>query len=612
MGSQPSAEHFQKNNINAIVHLLPDDSITWQKHFRSAKSKLEQLLSTLESSFLNMGERFLDYSKQGKTISAASNDTMSLFFSSTIVSTIDELNELLARIRRYLRYNEIELTNNTTVLQQILQTIHSLNHPFEQFEKLVQKLHYLGISTRIESKHLTFEDKGFQTLSQDVSALSQKIDGKLVHIIKGAESLKTTINQTLDKSLKLKSLQYKQAKQILTNISTSFEILIESHKKSASTAELLTDQSRTIEKHIHEIVQAMQFQDIVRQKLEHVVQAINDIESLLSNTYSISAETMFDIHAITTLQIDQLNQAEHEIIDAVTKIIDGLNGIEAGMQSTIFESQSVIVTSENKKTSQFNIIEADLSQVTQLLRDNADANYDLNKTIRAASLMVDNMSGFVQDIHQIGYQIELIALNGIVNAAHIGHEGAALSVLADAIQRLSVDAQEYIRTVSSILTDIIALADKLSVGFSSDDDKDTLDGIVNEMVDDLTQLLSAIRTIHVQVEGHLGTINQTGHQLTDNITSFTKSITIHEQVAKTLQSAKSLLADISSSLNEIVPIDSDNYRSKRLNALSQRYTMHSERQVHQTRMSTQSNTDDNCEILIDNSDSELGDNIELF
>ncbi|HIJ94804.1 MAG TPA: hypothetical protein HPP94_03490 [Desulfuromonadales bacterium] len=71
---------------------------------------------------------------------------------------------------------------------------------------------------------------------------------------------------------------------------------------------------------------------------------------------------------------------------------------------------------------------------------------------------------FVTDIETIGSEIDLIALNAQIMAAHTGSEGAALCVLAEAIKRLSDEAIHQTDSVASILKKIHSATELLSVG----------------------------------------------------------------------------------------------------------------------------------------------------
>jgi methyl-accepting chemotaxis protein len=308
---------------------------SWNLNCDRIRQQLFGLIQDSERAFLDMGNRFLHYSEQGKLISESSYTATTLFFSDTVMNAIEELYELLDRIRRYLQYNETELSNNSEILQNILKTIQSIHHPFDQFEKLVKKLGFLGISTRIESSRLRNTDKSFETLSQDVKNLSNKIDKKLNSIIEGSSALRNTISQTLSQSLQLKSKQYKQAKQILKNTHSCLQVLIDTNEKSSATAQSLADQAKTIENHISEIVESIQFQDIIRQKVEHIIQAVDDIKKIIESGTQLQSDAIIEIGDISELQVEQLKVAEQEILTAINSMISGLSGIAQNLDSII-------------------------------------------------------------------------------------------------------------------------------------------------------------------------------------------------------------------------------------------------------------------------------------
>ena len=131
-----------------------------------------------------------------------------------------------------------------------------------------------------------------------------------------------------------------------------------------------------------------------------------------------------------------------------------------------------------------------IGEVMSGIRSFAEQGQGMALTMREVAQTVGDMASFVGDIEEVGSEIELIALNASIKAAHTGSEGAALGVLAMAIQGLSVEAREMTGRVSDILKAITEVSDKLQSNAASYLQTDEVDDILAKFRE-LTELLGA-------------------------------------------------------------------------------------------------------------------------
>ena len=219
------------------------------------------------------------------------------------------------------------------------------------------------------------------------------------------------------------------------------------------------------------------------------------------------------------------------------------------------------------------------------------------------------IGGFVSDIEAVGSEIDLIALNAQIKAAHTGPQGAALGVLAEAIKRLSLEAVVQTEAVSSTLQAIngitASMADQnfLETGDSAQQ--------VSEMEQEAQQIISSLSVINRSLLQQLSTLASTAESLSDEINLTTSSIHVHEEIQQQTEQAVQALEQIYTEARAQVPASSE-FRDN-LRHMEQRYTMESERMIHEmmaarhgVKLFLQKQQESSS------SDSEYGDNVDLF
>jgi len=232
------------------------------------------------------------------------------------------------------------------------------------------------------------------------------------------------------------------------------------------------------------------------------------------------------------------------------------------------------------------------------------------------SKMADTMqevSGFVADIEEIGSEIDLIALNSQVKAAHTGVEGAALGVLAEAIKRLSVEAINQTELVSQSLVQINQSTDHLF--HDASEDSEQLGARLATMEEELTSILAALGSINSDLMRLLSGLGERVGRLTEDIERTTATVDVHERVTRMADDVVTSLDRIVAAARELEPASlefKDNLRH-----MEERYTMQSERHIHEAIARKRSGGTAAAAASVSEpaavaDDSEFGDNVDLF
>jgi methyl-accepting chemotaxis protein len=244
---------------------------------------------------------------------------------------------------------------------------------------------------------------------------------------------------------------------------------------------------------------------------------------------------------------------------------------------------------------------------------------ETSKTMSNMAETISTVSTFVRGIEDIGAEIELIALNARVKAAHTGDQGRTLGVIAMEIQNLSVDARNRTGKVTGILTRISSVADRLSDMAKTSD----VSGIVGGIEGRFETVLGNLASLDADLGRDIDHLSGLSSELVTRINGLTSSIHFHDLVSDQLLDLEKEITGLAARFSPFASDLESARQPEKLREQLSRYTMDSERLVHLSVLGhheaahAQSDVDlfgDNDVELFDDNNVELfdDDNVELF
>lgn len=589
----------------------------WHSLFNSLSNSLNMLFGKSEEEFLSVGSKFESFSGRAKELSEMSSSATRLTSGKEIITAIEGLRNQFDRVTQYLESSQEESDCYITKLFNILEIIDNLDFICEGFKRMAQTLQFLSISARIETTRLGQDEDGFSTLADDVKKLAKLVDKKSIDILNNSKSLAIIIQDSISRSKELLNTQQSSAVETLKDARYSLESLIDLNEKSSRVSARLAKRSSEIYQNIGEVVSSMQFHDIARQQVEHVSEAMEDIQRRLKEARDDNGNISRDhqselvcwVSDVCELQSSQLLCAKDEFVDAVNRIISNLKGISANVNTMVNELQEIDGSSHRSETSFLSRIEEGIIAVIKSLSENNKIGMEISTAVAGT---VDAMAVFVNGIKEVGAEIELIALNARVKATRTGEEGKTLGVLAEAIQQLSMDA----RSQSTVLLDKLKTIAAEAGNFHARTDG-TLDSSVSSVEDMMSiqeNLLSSLRRINTDYTAIMKEINKNGRTLGEDIETITDKIMFHNEMARDIDNVKAGLDGIVKQIQQLIPSFTISRKVERFEVLKDRYTRRKEREIHQLAMvgipgPTKKNIN---EPVINGVEGNLGDNVELF
>jgi hypothetical protein len=511
-----------------------------------------------------------------------------------------------------------------TQLQALQRTSTSLVHLHDESEHLARIALVLKSSCcsfAVESARSPELQQAFGAFVAELRQLASKIAEVAQTVGDHSRSVHLTQQQSIG-SLQAGLGELRQLVDVSTrtvrSASTRIQTLLDSSQAAMAAAESRTSR---IGSHADAAVYFMQFGDIVRQKLEHVAEALargtSDATAVGDDAPSARAARLLQILAV---QIAQLEAIRAELRNARTQLSNAFSGLADETELLVADLQGLADQHGGSEGDDgFQRLHRDLAELQQLHARGHALHQHARETAAQAAHGSSLLARHLGEIEQVNLELHRQALNAIVKTAWLGAQGRTLGVLAAHVHEVS---QQSSLAVSQLLPHL----EHLRTGAAASDEASDHRNPARSGSDELPQHLAAV---HLLQERFRAT-STSAAQLAD---AQRQSL---ERAQARLECLDTLAEDVSALIETLTALPSD-LRPIAGDAavtvetpLAASYTMESEREVHRRAMGDAASatiaiggvasaaalsitsSDSPAQPATPTPDQSLGDNVELF
>ncbi len=459
------------NLKTSLVSRMPD---VFRK-FELFNAGIDKSIDLSEKDFSSFNEKILKLQKEAGDAVETSNEICSAISGEALISNTNELKSVLSQIKSFIEETNLRFNEGQNELSNVNKTLSDIVDNLSGFKSLVKHLRMLGISTKIESVRLSLEDRGFYNLAEDVEKLSMMITKKSLDIRAKLTYLLNLINTGKITITNLMRTQNEFTSKVVDEAMLNSDMLIEKYKQASEKAEHISLNALEVSGGVEEAVYALQLNNTLKHSLELIKTAFN----------KLSADSKKKLAEVLTSggggEAELLNIFKSDLKNQITGIQNAQDGLDGRFENIrgIFKKMENRVSGMNAGTHQLisssvfgqNSILASMSKnlktVSGTIEQDSRISDEMVASMSTVADTIADLSGFVDEIDEIGTEVELIALNASVKAARTGSEGAALGVLAESIQKLSIDAKNQTALILDVLQVVMKTAEKLRNNFTS-------------------------------------------------------------------------------------------------------------------------------------------------
>ena len=597
-----------------------DPVAEWPKIIAPSLATLREMAGTTEEEFLQIGSQLQGFYLRSAELTSMAGRLVDAVSGERVQSLVERLRRMIADMEAYLATARGQSDASCQSLVQILNLLDQVSQPLAGFQKMYKTLRMLSTSTKIESSRLGEEGLGFLTLAIDVGKLSHLVNEKSGNILKQRQILFSMITEDLKAVRSSKTIQDSGIGGIQARTVKSLEELVAVNDRCTDFGRLIASISGEVTANISEVVSSLQSHDITRQQIEHIVEAMERLNTdLVAAGQSVDVERrrrlILEAGDVCELQSAQLRHASSALYTAVGSIVDNLRDVARQQIAMATETRMIAGVTDSSGDSFVDGMSRGLSAMTAVLINCARDDQEMSTTMKNVAGTIGDIAGFVTDIEEIGSEIDLIALNSQIKAAHTGRDGAALGVLAEAIKRLSLEAVIQTEAVSQTLSSVKEVTEHLFE--DTDQESDQLLTQITTMKVELEEILNTLGSMNTDLCSLLTGLNQKVTSLTNDVEQTTSAIDVHEQTRRIAEEVLNVLDRIVLHARELEPASTE--FKENLRHMEERYTMESERHIHETIARKREGLTAPASVIsnvagntTETAESEFGDNVDLF
>lgn len=559
----------------------------WVENLQNIRSALQNTIANTEDDFLNVGSGLFSLQQNVSGLTQSSYQALDLISGKNTEEVLNGITIAMDEISHSLDVVNKHIKRDMSILEKIGVTFSDV-HDFQRaFKKVVKNLQVYSKATRIESSRLHTLGEDFHTLAHNVGDLSVIIHEKFTKFFRSLNSLQGLLARTISSINTLEKEHLQKTQENINNSLINLVMLTGKQTDSMILANEVSRQSADISKSMNTIVMNLQSQDATRQIVEHVITAIeklcDDIQQADNNeNNNFNPETLMDISietlAVSRLQHAQLEKARKDFVKSVENILRNMQTIGDRVSLLNRDINSLGNANNALDNSFFKKIEGDISGLITTLMANSENREKLIDYIVTVSNDITDFSGFINDIEEIGENIELIAMNARIKAARVGAEGAALAIIAEHIQQNSLETQRHTASLLKLLKSTTGVATSLQNSREKSDDEVNMKP--QQMMLDLEKQLHSFRGIQKTIGEMLTKTATMSDQIKMDLRKRIGSVSVHrvfdQSIGEISHQLQKLIRNIEIHTPEL-PLERV---QERLRELEKNYTMESERSVH--------------------------------
>ncbi len=334
-----------------------------------------------------------------------------------------------------------------------------LRQAFSGLPKRVSVFRTLCTLTRIETTRLGSAGADFGNLAEEVKPLSERIQSGGESVLGTASELDRDVQSTLRKGSDLQAKELKDLHALIASVLGSLNSFEERRQRAREVSAEQASQYSSMCAAIDDLVRSVQFHDITRQQVEHVIKALRECNAPAANT-----------RVILSLQSSQLSEAARVFASSVASIEHDLDAIAVRVRDMAEGSRTLLGMSGNDQDSFFLEMEGSLSSILKAAGASNATEGQIQAMGGRLRETVGRMRESIAETRGTEISIERIAINATVRATQIGAAGSALNVVAEVMRGLAIESNRNTEEVAGALDAMLDAVNRLYGGGGAEQD----------------------------------------------------------------------------------------------------------------------------------------------
>ena len=487
----------------------------------------------------------------------------------------------------------------------------------KQMRKNSGFLNILGLNIHVEGSRTRKTAEVFKGFGGEIKTLAAKLGETIAAINSSAEKVQSdqvSIQNDIADNMKYFDTVTASTQNAVVHATEEIQSI---SNQAAMTLKAAVSHLANVAGIASEIVMDIQFHDIARQQVEHIISAMQDILDIFNTPVSTpdsvwknNDQKKGGAYSILTLQSAQLCLVHAEACRVYKQIENAFARISSEVHELMKE---VAVSGSEAKGGTtlekgFRSFQAKVENLQQLLVKGDELEEEILASMHQLSKAVSTLLQYTDQVNNINIDLQYKALNAMIMTNKLGEEGSAFEVLSRNVRDLSRESNDQVREVLDIIQSITDAFEKASAQLVNPIKEDTNSNdfglLVSQCIERIDGAFNEYKQECDQAVLLAGDIMSAIKKTQEKLGFFPRWIEECQQVLKMLDASINEL----SSWKELSMSLPKGARDE----IAKRYTMESERRIHEAQMQPGDMFGGPLGGAGDESRGDMNDNIELF
>lgn len=442
-------------SLRRLQGVLASSSETaWREDLRFAMDTLKELNQSTEVAFASVGGNLMDLLSRARDLHSA----IERLLVELSGEQAQRASQALIDVRDYIGVIQDRSRAESERLASIQSGASQIRSGFAFFEQIGLSFHITAVLARIETAHLTSLRSG-QELSgfaDEVLVSSQSIRERATHVLGVANEFDARVCKVLRQISQFEEFQLGQVRTLLTKVDQDLGLLAERQQAAAAISHRLEALLKAVTADLAAVANALQFHDITRQKVEHVVEALESVMAACGSGGLSSDEV-----TLIRVQKAQMEEASSSFARSCEKIEADLAAI-AGHIGEMSAATAELSEGENSQ-SFLDAMAKQFSTISSTLVAYRGRESEIRSFFQELDQFGGQLHESLGELRTLEFQLSRIALNAAISASHLGTPGDPLTVVSSAMQDLHQKCASRSTAAEEALGQIQSTAQSMAV-----------------------------------------------------------------------------------------------------------------------------------------------------
>lgn len=414
--------------MSLISDTLCDVTSTGPAFLESVQEDLAALNAQMAREFHGLAAGLQSSAVRGREVAALSREVAAMAASEDSRQAIAILRQILTDAGKVQGLAE----KSERQLREIAGQLDLSRGPLGRLEKLPALLYTIGTLARIEGTRLRNSNVDVSSLAADIDILAEQIEQHVSEIAGEERRLIALVMRSSEELKNVEVCQREQAASLRERTMGVLEPLYARAEASRMAILRIDEQYESIHQSTDKIVMSLQAEDIARQRVEHVQEALREVSAL-----SATPEGNGKAVRILMLQRAQLISTRDLLSQSVGTVLDSLRALSARVEELTGETASLASQTGQDGRSFAEAVQEGLKAVSGILGQYSASAQTVVSTVESVFASVADMTKGANELGRVAFAIRRTALNAIIETSHLGAEGTAMRALGSEVQNIT-------------------------------------------------------------------------------------------------------------------------------------------------------------------------------